>query len=361
MTAPILRLSPPALAGAVVVLLAGACGDDVQGPPDEQPDAPSADFLSALIVSNPVEPASTPDASLILAGFASSDTIVFVSLPPGSVSNGETAVIRTRGAEAQATAAMVDGGFDPVPVAAGTGDTLDVRIELAGGGASLAFYTVVPPSIPPVIVRTDPPKKKRDVPLNAVMLIVFSEPIDAATVNASSVQLLLGDVPVAGALEFGDDANLTLTFTPAEPLVPGAEYTLLITRDIEDLDGEALEAPHTVAFTTTAPGPPPGSSAALWGFVADPSGVCIEGATVEVVGGQGLGQKVLQDPCNVWSYGGGFVIRDLIPGVSVTLRASAPGWRPEEETFFPNMGPGGTGTAVEIWLSEIGWADLRAP
>jgi len=49
----------------------------------------------------------------------------------------------------------------------------------------------------PVIVRTNPPPKKRDVPLNAAIVIVFSEPVDGRTLNSSAVQLLRGTTPVA--------------------------------------------------------------------------------------------------------------------------------------------------------------------
>lgn len=255
----------PVLAAAVAVLLAGACGDNIQGPADEgnngPPDEPSVALLSTLIVSNPVTSASTAGANLSFSGVSSSEDIVFVSLRPGSVANGETAVIQTRGTEAQATATMADGGFDPVPVAAGTGDTLDIRIELAGGGAPLVFYAVVPPTIPPVIVRTDPPPKKRDVPLNAVMLVVFSEPIDAATLTVSSVQLLLDGAAVAGTLQFGDGEHLTVTFAPDEPLTPEAEYMLLVTQAIKDLDGDALEEELRIDFTTEGASEPPPISA----------------------------------------------------------------------------------------------------
>jgi len=355
MTAPVLRLSRPALAGAVVLLLAGACGDDVQGPNDDaNDDDPAAELLSTLIVSNPVTSDATAGAGLALSGFPFSEETVFVSLPPGSVSNGETAVIQTRGAEAQATAAMVDGGFDPIPLAAGAGDTLDIRIELAGGGAPLAFYAVVPPSIPPVIVRTDPPPKKRDVPLNAVMLVVFSEPIDAATVTTSSVQLLLDGVPVAGTLEFEDDANLILTLTTAEPLVPGADYTLLITQEIGDLDGGALEASHTSAFTTVAQSGAPGSAGegSLWVMVFGDSGACIAGAKVEVVDGQRLGQSIQQtEPCSVWwPFYGGVLFEGLTPGVEMTIRASAWGYVAQEKTVLPGFGD--AAQAVQIFLDR---------
>ena len=46
-------------------------------------------------------------------------------------------------------------------------------------------------------------------------------------------------------------------------------------------------------------------------MVIDSTGVCVVGATVEVVRGQGLGQSLTQTtPCDAWGYDGGFMFRD---------------------------------------------------
>ena len=84
-----------------------------------------------------------------------------------------------------------------------------------------------------------------------------------------------------------------------------------------------------------APAPPPSNMASLWGIVVDPSGVCIEGATVEVVGGRALlGQRVLQiTPCDHTRFTGGFEF-DNVPLADVDemiLRASAPGYVSREK------------------------------
>ena len=77
----------------------------------------------------------------------------------------------------------------------------------------------------------------------------------------------------------------------------------------------------------------------LWGMVVEDNGVCIEGATVTVVRGQGVGQSIKQTtPCDAWAYDGGFVFRDLAPGVEMTLRASASGYTAEEKTVAPSLG-----------------------
>jgi hypothetical protein len=231
---------------ASLVLAAATTLLGCQGPQEPERAAPRPG-LAAAVVSNPVTvPLST---GLALSGSASG-TVVYVSLPPGGVPGAEQVMIRNARTGALHTVAMVEGGFDPVAVGASAGDTLDLDIRVAGGAAPLLFAIVVPDSRPPIVVRTDPPPKKRDVPLNAVLLVVFSEPIDAATLTAWSVQLFLGGTPVPGTLAFGDAAHLMVTFTPAESLATGGQYTLLVTQAIKDLNGEALEATLAFEFAT---------------------------------------------------------------------------------------------------------------
>jgi Tol biopolymer transport system component len=233
------RVVPLALAGALAVATGGC--RDVHAPP-LAPDPVDAS-LSALIVSNPAEFA-------VVANPAVTPGVVYASLPPGSVPDGESVLIRTRGTGAQTASPMMDGGFDPVPVAATAGDTLEIRITLVGTDEVRTFVSIVPERRPPVVVRTDPPPRRRDVPLNVMLLVMFSEPIDAATVSSGSVQLSVGGIPVSGAVGFGDSAHLSVTFVPAAALAPGAEYTLRVAPGIADLDGDSLGAPVTTTFTT---------------------------------------------------------------------------------------------------------------
>ena len=104
---------------------------------------------------------------------------------------------------------------------------------------------------------------------------------------------------------------------------------------------------------TTAPAPqsplpqspPPTSSATsgfIYGYVVDQSGICIRGAMVQIVEGPGTGRKSGQaDACAAWDYGGEYEFRDLPGGATVTLRASAPGYRSEDrQVVAENGGPG---------------------
>jgi hypothetical protein len=92
------------------------------------------------------------------------------------------------------------------------------------------------------------------------------------------------------------------------------------------------------------------------GLVEASTGNCIEGATVEVVSGQSLGQKVTQTtPCDHWddSPNGGFIFKGLTPGVAMTLRASAPGWDTQEKVVVPASFSQGQPTyAIEFVLVQ---------
>ncbi len=103
------------------------------------------------------------------------------------------------------------------------------------------------------------------------------------------------------------------------------------------------------------PAPPPSTtgSALLWVMVlpAD-SAICVERATIQIVGAQGAGEAVPQEtPCDYWSYYGGVLLKNLTPGVEVTLRGAAPGYTPREMSFLP-FPSSGRYEAVVIELSK---------
>jgi Tol biopolymer transport system component len=236
---------PAGLALAAVMTL-WAC--DGPQEPDRAPEAAaSRPILAAAIISNPV---TSPGSGTRAPVVSEVGQVVYVSLAPGAVPGGEEATLRNPRTGVLRTVVMVEGGFDPVAIEGSAGDTLELDIQVTGAEALLRYAVVAPERRPPVVVRTDPPPKKRDVPLNAVLLVVFSEPLDPGTLAGEAVQLFLDGAPLEGAVGFGDDAHLTVTFTPAAPLEPGAEYTLWVTTAIADRDGDALEATVTVSFAT---------------------------------------------------------------------------------------------------------------
>jgi Tol biopolymer transport system component len=179
-------------------------------------------------------------------GQAVDPEIVFVSLPPGTIPSGGFATISDARTGVEASAAMAQGGFDPVPLVAAVGDTVAINVRLEGGGTQV-LRLVVPVRRRPVVVRADPPPRKRDVPLNSVIVVVFSEPIQAT--SASQIQVLQNGSPVNGTASVSAD-GLRAEFRPAQLLSPNADYVLSVRGGVTDLTGDQMGAQVTAAFTT---------------------------------------------------------------------------------------------------------------
>jgi hypothetical protein len=227
-------------AGASLVLSSLLAACDPGTMPHENAGSP-------FVVSNPVA------ASTVRAGppalSSSSSEVVFVSLPTGTIPTGIAASISNRRTGYSSVIPMVDGGMDPTAVPAEVGDTLEI-VVVRSGESPLSFSSTVSVRARPIVVRSNPPRHKRDVPLNGSLLIVFSEPIDAASLNETAIQLRDGAATIAGQLEFGDPAHVSVVFTPAAPLSPSTNYLLEVTSELRDVSGDPLDAPVSIPFTT---------------------------------------------------------------------------------------------------------------
>jgi alpha-tubulin suppressor-like RCC1 family protein len=212
-----------------------------------------AGSASPVLVSSPVP---GPSPSAFRAGPASrSPTSVYVSLPPGAIPDGVSASIRDLATGSNSSARMVNGGFDPVALPASEGDTLVIVVHATAGGPT-SFLSVVDTRAAPRVVRADPPPHKRDVTLNCIVVLVFSEPLDPATVDTGSVQLRQGATPVPGKVRFADAEQLRVEFHPDSLLAPDTDYQLILSRGIRDLNGLPLDSAITVPFTTGTTAPP---------------------------------------------------------------------------------------------------------
>jgi len=238
--APVARWLILCAAGAL------ACSDGGSGPEVKTPALPPTPF----IVSNPHRGAASFGSNDAGASTSAAE-FVYVALPPGAIPDVDQVVIRVRSSGATITAIAINGGLDPVPIAAQPGDTLDLDVRLASG-SSQQFSMVAPRVARPVVVRTSPPPRKRDVPLNMTVTIVFSESIEPSTLNEGSVRLFNGTTSVPGTFGFADASHLVATFTPSAPLEGATDYSLSVTSGIQDLDGESLDGALTVPFTTAA-------------------------------------------------------------------------------------------------------------
>ncbi len=259
---------------AVCLGLAAGCSDNTG-----LRKAPSGG-LPGLIVSQPVGGASTVVGGALTrkSAAAAGGGAVYVSMVPGTVSAGLVATIRDQENGSSVTTPVVDGGFDPVAIPAGAGDTLVVEVSRSGAAGPVRDVELVRANRPPVVVRTNPPKGGWDVPLNAHILVVFSDPIDRATLDAKSVRLYRDTTVVAGIVQVADSIGLRAEFLPDSTLASATSYRLVVSPAVHDVEGMPLDSAVEVRFTTAAPPP-----AVRLRFTTQPTDAVAGGAISPVV------------------------------------------------------------------------------
>ncbi len=237
-----------ATVAAVSWICACSGGETALGPAREPTNALASSPVQLLTVSNPVSVGGVAALQVASAGLA------YVSFPPRTFPGVVSATISNPRTASTLTADVVDGGLDPIGIPAAAGDTLQVVTYASGGVTSPSLHAAVPVKALPIIVRTQPPwvrdsPKLLNLPSFLITLFVFSEPMDPASVNNNTVQLLQNGTPLIGKVALAAD-GLRATFETAAPLSPLTVYTLVLGPGITDLDGESLDQ-VMVSFTTS--------------------------------------------------------------------------------------------------------------
>jgi hypothetical protein len=99
----------------------------------------------------------------------------------------------------------------------------------------------------PSVMGVSPVNGLTGVPINSQVVVQFSEPVDALTIN----QVTLSSAAPVNVTTRLSNANQTLTLVPVVPLTANAMYTINVT-GVQDLSGNALTASSTTTFTTGA-------------------------------------------------------------------------------------------------------------
>ena len=236
-----------ALAMLVVML---SCG----GADSLAPSTSDSTLLAGLTASGPVPNASIgSNGNPINASVGPSAEVSWVSLIPGTVPDGATATIVNPRTRQSLTTAIVDGGFDPQPIAASLGDTIQVMVSRVGKPDAAALLSLVGRPAPR-IVRSRPPRGQTDVPLNMIITLVFSEPLAAASVTPTTITLTAAGSPVAGTVRVVPGPGYAVEFAPDALLAPSTTYALTA-NGVANLAGTPLAAPTSIPFTTSATAP----------------------------------------------------------------------------------------------------------
>lgn len=222
-------LRPSVLSTIGLLALLTACTHDATAPGETV-----AELTDALLVS-------APDS----AG------LVYVSMTP----NGDTRLVSGTvgtGLGTPTSVTMAGGGFDPVAIAARAGDVVRVAVHRSFGG-DVAIRHTVPYNSLPRVVRTAPSDGATGVGVLDSIVVVFSEPMDVATLTAgvrltNKVDRQYGLARPIPACESGLCARLD----PSTPLLGNDQYTLSLADSIRGRSGQLLSAQRILTFGTAA-------------------------------------------------------------------------------------------------------------
>ena len=221
---------------ALATVTAMACGE-LTGP--ESPTTPS-NVVATLASPTSVNLSWTPSPL--------NDGVVSYSIYRNGTKVGETV-----GTEATYT----DTGLSPQ-----TTYVYSVAANCVGGVVSersveTEASTVTTVDItPPTVVQTTPPPGSTQVSPAADINVVFSEPMDPATINGTTLTLRITDgAAIAGAVTYNAETRRA-TLTPTNALPNFASLTATISTGAKDLAGNALAQAVSWTFTTRDDVPP---------------------------------------------------------------------------------------------------------
>jgi hypothetical protein len=132
---------------------------------------------------------------------------------------------------------------------------------LSGAGNStgigvLGVYEVPPQSEwPPRVLTSSPAHTETQVAVTRPVVVNFSKPMDAASLNSATFTLQGPFGPVPGTVSAASATQAV--FTPAERLLTEAQYTGTVTVGARDSSGRAMTLPQVFGFSTRDTEPPP--------------------------------------------------------------------------------------------------------
>mgnify|MGYP000477524092 CR=1 FL=1 len=116
-----------------------------------------------------------------------------------------------------------------------------------------SFSTLAQPLVtdtdPPKAVSTNPADNDKEVSVNTLISVTFSEPINDATINSSSFSVSHDEILIDGTVTYEEN---TARFAPSDPLPFGTIITATVTSSVKDTAGNALENDLSWSFTTEA-------------------------------------------------------------------------------------------------------------
>jgi alpha-tubulin suppressor-like RCC1 family protein len=214
--------------------------------PDPAPDVPAMILTEPMALAGPIPGPSSGHFARSVAP----QEVVYVSLVAGSVPNGAEARVYNRTTGQMEVRPMIEGGLDPVAIGGSVGDSVEVTTSDRQGAIRL-FGGVVQMRRRPEVVRTGPTRGQRDISLNSLVIVVFSEPINRSTVTGLTVRVLRAGQAIDATISLGTD-GIQAELKPSQPLAPATTYAIVVTTSVADLAGDHPEHEFRSEFQTAA-------------------------------------------------------------------------------------------------------------
>ena len=152
-----------------------------------------------------------------------------------------------------------------------------------GSDSLVVTYTPVADATPPQVTTTNPAAGATGVSPVAALTVTFNEPLDPATVTASTFELRNAANALLPTTATYSSTNNAVTVTPTAALASSSTFTLTVKGGaadprVKDLAGNALAASFTLAFTTSATNCPCSvwSGTVVPGNAAEPDSTAVE-------------------------------------------------------------------------------------
>jgi len=174
----------------------------------------------------------------------------------GTIAAAEGSTVEVAG-----VAATLDGSTftatAPFSVLGGGVTAVVARVVQPDGASAIDSVVVTKLGAAPKVIESFPAPNAVEVDAGALLLVLFSAPMDRATLASNAFRLEdASGAAVSGTLFLDKDV---LTFAPSALLARGARYTLRVTTAAKDLAGTPIATEWIAPFTigTSAPSTPP--------------------------------------------------------------------------------------------------------
>jgi len=128
--------------------------------------------------------------------------------------------------------------------------TVGLTFLLGAEKKTVAAAPAAKDTTPPYVTLTHPYYGNVDVPVHRRVRVAFSEPMDAATINAKTVTLYQGKTPVPGTVVA--PTSTTASLTQAGNFTPNTVYTARVTTGVRDRAGNEMENDYVWSFRTAS-------------------------------------------------------------------------------------------------------------